>query len=85
MFLFRFKKTADVVEKEPWSLTDAANSLRAFVDANVRQVFPPVTMPEWWMSSSTRPIGVVPNPDGYLGLQFLQSMKLSSVPCQPGK
>ncbi|CAK9118245.1 unnamed protein product [Durusdinium trenchii] len=59
-----FLKTADVVEKEPWNLHRAAGALRHW-DQNDRQEWPCIPEPQWWFASRTRPLGLVPNPEGW--------------------
>ncbi|CAK9057168.1 unnamed protein product [Durusdinium trenchii] len=59
-----FLRTAELVEQDPWLLTKAANALRGW-DANERQSWPPVPLPDWWFSTEGRKVGVVPNPEGW--------------------
>lgn len=42
-------------------------------DCNERQVWPPVCTPTWWFSTTARPIGLEPNPEGRLELNQNES------------
>lgn len=42
-------------------------------DCNERQVWPPVVTPTWWFSTTARPIGLEPNPEGQLELNQNES------------
>ncbi|CAK8991031.1 unnamed protein product [Durusdinium trenchii] len=60
-----FRRTADVVERDPWLLHKAAKALREWVDNNEKQEWPEIPEPKWWFSTDVRELGVEPTPNGW--------------------